>query len=130
MTPSPERIAELRAILDGLVTSLPWTYFVGNANGRGLIRIEAQHDSPEAGTHIASMPRGAISEANAALLVEAVNALPNLLSALEERTKALQAIVDACDRCGKDDDRSLVDEFTEEMEAAARAALAGQEERA
>lgn len=46
-------------------------------------------------------------------------------TAREQRlVAALQAIIDACDRCGGDDDKSLVDEFTQEMEDAARAALA------
>ena len=51
----------------------PWDYFVGNANGRGLIRIEAGNDSGKAGHHIASMPRGAESESNADLICKAVN---------------------------------------------------------
>jgi hypothetical protein len=37
---------------------------------------------------------------------------------------SLQATIGACDRCGKDDDKSLIDEFAGEMEAAARAAIA------
>lgn len=53
----------------------PWDYFVGNANGRGLIRIEQQGT----GVHIASMPRGVVSEANARLIAAA----PDLLAALD-----------------------------------------------
>lgn len=48
----------------------PWTYFVGNANGRGLIRIE-QYGT---GEHITSLARGAIGEANAGRIVACVNA--------------------------------------------------------
>lgn len=63
----------------------PWTYFVGNANGRGLIRIETAHDAkPVAGVHIASMARGGVSEANARLIAAA----PELLS-IAERWAAL-----------------------------------------
>jgi len=57
----------------------PWTYFVGNANGRGLIRIEVE----DTGEHITSMPRGAADEANAAHIVRCVNAHPRLVAALE-----------------------------------------------
>lgn len=64
-------------------TPTPWDMFVGNANGKGLIRIEAGCDSEEPGRHIASMPRGAISEANAWLIVEAVNAHAVLVEALQ-----------------------------------------------
>lgn len=46
----------------------PFDYFVGNANGRGLIRIEAAHNSPDAGEIIATMVRGKRSEINASLL--------------------------------------------------------------
>lgn len=63
-------------------TALPWTYFVGNANGRGLIRIEGDISSEEAGHHIASMARGAVSEANAAFIVRACNSHNDLLEAL------------------------------------------------
>lgn len=57
----------------------PWDFFVGNANGKGLIRIEGHCDSPEAGHHIASMPRGDVSEANAQLIAAA----PDMLAALQ-----------------------------------------------
>lgn len=61
-------------------TKGPWDYFVGNANGRGLIRIEASHLSDDGGHHIASMPRGKESEANARLIASA----PELYEALKE----------------------------------------------
>ena len=51
----------------------PWCYFVGNSTGRGLVRIEAE------GRHIASMPRGEQSEADARLIAAA----PELLTALK-----------------------------------------------
>lgn len=60
----------------------PWDYFVGNANGRGLIRIEQSGT----GQHIASMQRGAVSGANARLIAAA----PDLLAALEELADAFK----------------------------------------
>jgi hypothetical protein len=51
----------------------PWEYFVGNANGRGLIRIEARHDSDDAGAHVASLPRGAVGEACAEIITTSAN---------------------------------------------------------
>lgn len=50
-------------------------------------------------------------------------ALAHLLAAAPDLYEALAAIVDACDRAGKDDDLSIVDTITDEMEATARAAL-------
>lgn len=61
----------------------PFTYFVGNSNGRGLIRIETAHDAPIAGIHIASMPRGSQSKANAAFLVHTANCHAELLATLK-----------------------------------------------
>ena len=61
-------------------TQGPWTCFVGNANGRGLIRIESSSESPIPGKHICSMPRGEISEQNALLIAAA----PELLDACKE----------------------------------------------
>jgi hypothetical protein len=47
-----------------------------------------------------------------------------LIAAAPDLLAALQAIIGACDRSGGDDDKSLIDEFTGEMEEAARAAIA------
>ena len=58
--------AEVRAA-KLIPTPGPWDYFVGNANGRGLIRIEQLGT----GVHIASLQRGAVSEANARLIAAA-----------------------------------------------------------
>lgn len=52
-------------------TAGPWDYFVGNANGRGLVRVEAALTSEDAGEHICSFPRGPKGEAHAALVTEA-----------------------------------------------------------
>jgi hypothetical protein len=46
----------------------PWDYFVGNANGRGLIRVETACQAPVAGVHITSLARGVQSEADARLI--------------------------------------------------------------
>jgi hypothetical protein len=54
-------------------------YFVGNANGRGLIRIEIEGT----GEHIASMPRGRTSEEWAAKITHRYNAHDALVAALE-----------------------------------------------
>jgi hypothetical protein len=64
---------------------LPWTYFVGNANGRGLIRIEQEGT----GVHVASMPRGAVSEANADYIVRACNNAQRLADALANLARPL-----------------------------------------
>ncbi len=69
-------------------TGGPWTYFVGNANGRGLIRIEQDGT----GVHVASMQRGAISQANARLIAAA----PDLLF-------ALQTVMGTCEHGQKED---------------------------
>lgn len=65
-------------------TATPFCYFVGNGNGRGLIRIEADNLSADAGQHIASMPRGDASEATAAFIVRACNSHDDLLAAMKE----------------------------------------------
>lgn len=54
--------------------------------------------------------------------METANA--HLIAAAPTLYEALSAIIDACDRAGKDDDLSIVDTFTDAMEDAARAALA------
>jgi len=53
----------------------PWTYFVGNANGRGLVRVETARDAPHAGLFVCSMHRGAEAEANARLIAAAPDML-------------------------------------------------------
>lgn len=47
-----------------------------------------------------------------------------LIAAAPELLEALEAIIGACDACEGRDDLSLTDVFTEEMEQAARAAIA------
>ena len=81
----------------------PLNYFVGNANGKGLIRIETDADAPVAGVHIASMPRGAQSEADAARLVLAWNCHEDMLEALKPKLSAKT--------------RMAVNEWVEAMEA-------------
>lgn len=96
-------------------TKGPWDYFVGNANGRGLIRIEAHCDSVEAGKHIASMPRGADSEANASFIVLACNSHYSLVEAITE----LLATHPAAYR-----DANKIDNRTDNAVKIAKAALA------
>jgi hypothetical protein len=48
----------------------------------------------------------------------------NLIAAAPEMFEALEAIIAACDRCEQIEKASLIDEFTEEIEQAARAAFA------
>lgn len=47
-----------------------------------------------------------------------------LFAAAPELLEALQMIIAACDRCEQDDDKSLIDEFNQEMEDKARAVIA------
>lgn len=56
-------VADIKAKAEK-ATPGPWDCFVGNANGRGLVRIETSGDAPAAGVHIASLPRGPQAEAN------------------------------------------------------------------
>lgn len=63
-------------------------YFVGNANGRGLIRIEGYGT----GEHIASASRGKESEAHIAEIVRRYNAAPTLLA---ERDALRAALLEA-----------------------------------
>lgn len=79
----------------------PWTYFVGNANGRGLVRIETAAEADEAGVHIASMPRGKQNEMVAERIVYAVNSYsrhfgPDAVAAAEDDVlgAALEALRD------------------------------------
>lgn len=60
-------------------------YFVGNSNGRGLIRIEG-HGT---GEHVASAPRGAESEKRVAEVCRRYNCHADLLAALERAHTAL-----------------------------------------
>lgn len=46
-----------------------------------------------------------------------------LISAAPEMLEALQEIIAACDKCAWSDNLSIVDEFTEEIENKARAAI-------
>lgn len=64
-------------------TKGPWDYFVGKANGRGLIRIETGQGTKPQGEHIASLVRNQQSEANARLIAAA----PDLLEALIKARK-------------------------------------------
>lgn len=54
----------------------PWSMFLGNANGKGLIRIETDHAAPIAGIHICALTRSKENERNGLLIQEA----PNLLA--------------------------------------------------
>lgn len=71
----------------------PWDYFVGNANGRGLIRVETAASAATAGVHVASLARGGNSEANARLIAAA----PELLEALENMVGTGAQFEDYCD---------------------------------
>lgn len=98
------------------------TYFVGNANGRGLIRIEVDGT----GEHVASMPRGFASEYRANRIATCVNAcagIPDPASTLASVRAALEELIAAED--------ASIDQFTaveiDRIEAAmtaARAAIA------
>ena len=63
-------------------TPTPWDYFKGNANGKGLIRIESGIDARPSGVHISSLTRSEENEANAELIVIAVNNHKNLVETL------------------------------------------------
>lgn len=89
----------------------PWSYWCGYNH---MDRIEAEVTA-EGGDIVIASYNHLIEEgeANAILIASA----PDLL-------EALQAIIGACDRCEKDDNTSLIDEFTDEIESKARAAIA------
>jgi len=61
------------------------TYFVGNANGRGLIRIEVAGT----GEHVASMPRGQKSEVYAKLITNRYNSHSAQQAKVEGLVRAL-----------------------------------------
>lgn len=69
----------------------PWTWFKGNANGKGLIRIESSCDARPSGIHISSLTRSPENEANAALIAAA----PELLEACNAYIRYLQAKIDS-----------------------------------
>ncbi|HXE09583.1 MAG TPA: hypothetical protein VN612_16895 [Acidobacteriaceae bacterium] len=95
----------------------PWTYFVGNANGRGLIRIETAHDAkPVAGVHIASMARGGVSKANARLIAAAPLLLQELRGASTQMERAAE-----CIEAGRYDEALL---YVRSMSRSRRAAIA------
>lgn len=55
--------------------------FVGNANGRGLCRLEVANGSEGAGEHVASGPRGAVNEARFRRLSACYNGFDGLSTA-------------------------------------------------
>lgn len=120
----------------------PLTYFVGNSNGRGLIRIEEE----DTGEHIASAPRGTQSEANIAELVRRYNSHDAILAALKgllryaeintcqhDETHRGGAIWTICDQCGRKwaDDEGGFQPYVEPKEITeAHAAIAAAEPKA
>lgn len=90
---SDEFIAELQAGLEG-VTEGPWDYFAGNANGRGLLRLETSHLAPVAGVHLASSARGKQNEINfahiARLSPDRIRAVLSRLANAERQVKELR----------------------------------------
>jgi len=65
--------------------------FFGNANGRGLTRIEVMG----IGHHVASMPRGPISEATALEICRRWNAHADLLAELQRMSRAYVSLMEA-----------------------------------
>lgn len=97
-----------------------WDYFVGNANGRGLIRIE-QHGT---GKIISTMVRGEISEANARRIVACVNALEGMDTEMLETLKSnLKMFVD--DAYARNNERYALQDKVEELTAQRDELLAG-----
>ncbi len=72
--------------------------FVGNANGRGLIRLEIENT----GKHIASMPRGSASEEYALEIMNRWNTHDELVSALTKCANAINPLL--CELRNPDDD--------------------------
>ena len=98
----------------------PWTYFVGNANGRGLIRVEADHDSPAAGTHIASLTRDRVEDAK--LIISAVNERDRLRADNAELLEALEDIVRRCNETPESTDwREINNVVNDALSIAAKA---------
>jgi len=73
-------------------TALPWEYFKGNANGKGLIRIESGIDARPSGIHIASLTRTPENEANADFIITACNAHEDLVSVAQKALAVLEEV--------------------------------------
>jgi hypothetical protein len=71
----------------------PLDYFVGNANGRGLIRIETGPGAKVAGEHIASLTRTKQNEAYADALVFRFNEYGALRSLARDLANALDGLL-------------------------------------
>lgn len=67
--------------------ALPLDVFIGNANGKGLIRIETSIDARPSGVHITSLTRD--KKEYAELIVRAVNNHDALLNVCREVEKSL-----------------------------------------
>lgn len=73
-------------------TAEPWDVYEGNANGKGLIRIEAGHESRDAGQHVVAFPRGNRPSANADRVVACVNAMAGIADPAAFVVKVREAI--------------------------------------
>jgi len=90
-----------------------------NANPPRRERVSA---TEAVATHVAFMGDSENKPQALALYAEADVQL--LAKQRDELLLMLEQIIGACDRCVEDDNISLIDEFTEEMEQAARATIA------
>lgn len=81
--------------------------FVGNANGRGLIRIEEENT----GKHIASAPRGEESEKIIFEIARRYDLHTELLEALEEAVNGLEWFMDTWQDGPDKMDREALEKF-------------------
>lgn len=113
MNPTDEGMA---VQLSGIACQMLAASFAGQFVGSGAVNyLEVHMEHPEIGDFNVTIQRKH-GKTPGQMKAEAIQQRDQLRA-------ALAAIIKACDACEADDNKSLVDEFTEEIEQQARAAL-------